>query len=199
MKIGIDVRSCQGATYRMQFTNTFINPYASFNNVVGVYFEDEHGEFLPDAIVIYPETKDQDLSDFFDHVPVPAGAHWMGYWLLPNGAGSWMGNPDYNRMDVLELKQRDDGFVSLYATRQILSRDDGRVVRNPTDRLATNGHAGQVHLSNSEHNYGNAEWFVLQEDGSLMIEDMLLGTGLDFGVWWSAPRSLVPCNCWGTD
>lgn len=179
----------------MQFTNTHINPHATYNNVVGVYFEDEDGNFLPEAIVIYPETYQQDLSDFFEYVPVPDNAHWMGYWLLPNGAGGWMGSPDYDRLDVLELKQRDDGFMSLYATKPVYSRDDSRLLLDVGHRLPTNGYAGQVHLSNTEHNYGNADWFVLQEDGSLMIEDMRLNTGLDFGVWWSAPRSLVPCDC----
>lgn len=196
-KIGIDVKSCQGQGYQMQFTNTHINPYASFNNVVGVYFEDENGDFLPEAIVIYPETKNQDLSDFYDYVPVPNNAHWMGYWLLPNGTGSWMKKPDYNRMDVLELKQRDDGFVSLYFTEEKLSRDYPQELHRfkKGDRCPTNGYAGQVHLSNSEHNYGGAEWFIRLEDGSVLIEDWRVGSEWDFGVWWSAPRSLVPCNC----
>ena len=94
-KIGIDVRSCQGASYKMQFTNTFINPYAAFDNVLGCYFEDENGDPLPQAVVIYPQTKGQDLSDFFEWVPVPSAAHHMGFWLLPNGAGAWMKKPDW--------------------------------------------------------------------------------------------------------
>ena len=197
MKIGIDVRHCQGGSYKMQFTNTFINPHAAFDNLVGVFFEDEQGELLPDAVVIYTHTKNQDLSEFFDFVPVPANAAWMGYWLLPDAGKMWRRNPNYQPFDLIELR-KEDGFTRMF------QREDHEVVYNSAGntvttragrRLDTNGYAGQVHLSDPAHNYGEAEWFQALPDGSIQIEDLEIGSGWDFGVWWSAPRSLVPCDC----
>ena len=196
-KIGIDVRSCAGSGYQMQFTNDFINPWASFDNMVGVYFEREDESIIEDAIVIYPRTKNQDLSDFFEFIPVPHDAVWMGYWLLSNARASWTNCPDYQKFDTLWIRKSEDGFTRCYQNHETTGfYDNGYQWTRPVGKqLSTSGYAGQVHLSNPANNYGNYEWFMVEEDGSILIEDMQLGSGWDFGVWWSKPRSIVPCDC----
>ena len=204
-KIGRDVRDCAGGYFNLPFKQTYINWGASYDNIVGVYFErsydtskdDLASKLIPEAYVVYPHTKNVGIKHEEIHVPVPSDAVWMGFFIAGNGAGWPMYGGELQRGDYirLEIQDLEDDFHKVYGycTKDYYKIDDPtRLAKTEGQRIGTNGFGGGFHMSNPYLNFMDTTMFTYDEDGvTILMEDMRPDTGWDFGVDFTTPAS--PC------
>lgn len=208
-RVYIDCSEFCGKVMRLQLTNDMINPGAVFDNVLGIYWERADQSIIPNsALVIYPKTRGLDpYPDEYIEVIVPVDAQYMGYWIASDAGeqNNRNGKMKFERFDVIDIR-KDGASTQGFTTKQYdyvhipwLGRDsDGNnILGEPVDRVREPGYMIRCHgmanvfkMSNPIHNHDNFEWFMFEEDGSVLIEDLAYNTGWDFGIWWTKPRSL---------
>lgn len=204
--------------YTLEMSNDMIHYGASYNNVVGVYFEDVDHNIIGNGIVMYPQTRKMaPYPNETVDVQVTANAKYMGYFLLsnPEGWSLWSGKqPFFKRFDEVEFRRdSNDTVYQPFTTREYYGlniietsnkipegephagnyyyeySENDTLVKEVNKRIGTNLWGGGVSFSNPTHNLEGVSMFMVEEDGSVLLEDMKHNTGWDFGIHWTKPRS----------
>lgn len=210
-RVYLDVGAFAGRKMTLHLDNDLLSKGAAFDNVLGVYFEYAGGTIIPNSgIVIYPKTNYarwgiERYPEEFIEIDIPMYAYRMGYWIAsdagPHGNRNY--NIEFERFDVIDI--RKDGVATQGFTtkdyqgqkRDWLGFDsDGKnILSDPypytvyaDTMIRCHGWANVFKMSNPDHNLNNFEWFIFEEDGSVLVEDLAYNTGWDFGIWWTRPR-----------
>lgn len=201
-KIGRDVTHCQGTVFNLPLKQTYVNPGAGFDNIICAYFETslEDGtpdtvaaQIIPELIVLYPHTKGVPIQHEQVNINVPVNAQWMGFAILSD-AGLWRNNHwNIRRGDRLAMtvNPSDVGnYVTATAQRDFQRTSDSNVTAKTVGaNVNTWSNGSAIHMSNPMLNREQFEWFKVDADGSILMEDMAPNTGWDYGVDFTTPLS----------
>lgn len=175
-RLYIDVTNSDG-TIELHLENDFIREDDSFNNAVGVFFEDSDGNIIPNsAKCIYTHTNELWPVERLT-IDVPSGASAMLYWLQPDGASY----RSYTRDDILHIN-KIGSVPTLYSV------DEGIT-------LPSAAFANMIHTSNPNHNYLNGIFMVVDNDQKMYMEDFIIGSKHDISVIWTLPLSQCERRC----
>lgn len=203
MQLLEDVSHLCGTLHTMKLDIAYVSQGHAFENVVGVYFEDaDHKPF--EAVVLYPST--QILKT--DEVPlirsflIPLEAHYMGYWIGPNMGAYWTKQKfEYQDTYPIHMMSNDEThFPRLWdatgkATSWYYTNGEHKYGRY----LSTGVYGGSIHLSNSDHNRHDIEFFRITEEGTMQIEDWQLNSGWDFNIRWESIKAVGCDHCKGIE
>lgn len=175
-RIFIDVTNCNG-TIDLQLENDFLREDNTFNNAVGIYFEDANGHIIPNsARCLYTHTNSKWPLEKVT-MDVPAGAAALLYWIAPNGADLY----DYKRSEVMHIRIQGD-VPTLYVP--------ATGVTPPTA-----AYVNMIHTSNPAHNYSNGIFMVLDNDQRVYMEDFEVGSQVDISILWTRPLTWCEVAC----